>query len=160
MSPQILRWALTCVGHHQPPPSTSKHRSRFLHVSAGRQSRLGSEEGFASSAEHRSYRSVIRSQAPRKCLGVGLDMILCPFCNPWRVNGRILLETNNLYISKRERQKHSAALSLFLLFLYSTENISNKNNIILRKTRILKTLPDFMWKAISLQSVSTMSPEL
>lgn len=73
---------LTCVGHHQPPPGTSKHRRSVLHLSAGSERGLGSEEGFASSAERGPHRSVIRSQAPRKCLGVGRDAILCPFCSP------------------------------------------------------------------------------
>lgn len=73
---------LTCVGHHQPPPGPSKHRRSVLHLSAGTERGLGSEERFASSAERHPHRSVIRSQAPRKCLGVGWDAILCPFCSP------------------------------------------------------------------------------
>lgn len=92
------RSALTCVGHHQPAPGASEHRGRLLPVSAGSQRGLGGKEGFASSAQRGPHRPVIRSQAPRKCLGVGRDMILCPFCNPWRAGGR----TNNL-ISARDR---------------------------------------------------------
>lgn len=109
----LLPPALTCVGHHQPAPGASEHRGRLLRVSAWSQRGLGGKEGFASSAERGPHRPVIRSQAPRKCLGVGRDMILCPFCNPWRAGGR----TNNL-ISARDRDTSARCCPFFDSFCF------------------------------------------
>lgn len=82
----FLRFRLTCVRHHQPPSSMTKHRGRLVERPAGSQSDLRSEEVFASSAQRRPHRSVVGSQAPWKCLRVGHDMVLCPLCHPWRRN--------------------------------------------------------------------------
>lgn len=79
---------LTCVWHHQPASSVAKHCGCFVQRPAVRLKGLLSEKVSASSAQRCPYRnlSVVWSQAPWKCLRVGHDVVLCPFCHPWGQN--------------------------------------------------------------------------
>lgn len=81
---------LTCVGHHQPASSMTKHRRCFVQRPAQRLKDPRSEKVFASPAQRCPYcnPSVVRSQAPRKCLRVGHDVVLCPFRRPCENNER------------------------------------------------------------------------
>ncbi len=94
----------TCVRNHQPPSGMTKHRSCFVERPAGSQRDLRREEVFASSAQRRPHcdPSIVRSQAPWKCLRVGHDVVLRRLCHTYNERAVSLLHS----LDQEKRQEH------------------------------------------------------
>lgn len=84
--PKGLCSGLTCVGDHQSAASVTEHCSGFVQWPAGSQRALGVEDIFVSFAQRRpdSNSSVVWSQATRKRLRVGHDVVLRHFSHIYR----------------------------------------------------------------------------